>query len=98
MLIGCDNFDLIAPREIHYVPPNTARAIQTELGWTASWKTDLPLAVTCQSQIVKSESRECCKIDDTLYNEVLNWYKVENFPTNKEVTKSVTDKRASDIL
>ena len=38
ILIGCDNFDLIAPREIHYGPPNTARAIQTELGWTASGK------------------------------------------------------------
>ena len=58
ILIGCDNFDLIAPREIHYGPLNTARAIQTELGWTASGKTNLPSAVTYQSQIVKSESRE----------------------------------------
>ena len=37
ILIGCDNFDLIAPREIHYGPPNTARATQTELGWTG-WR------------------------------------------------------------
>ena len=66
ILIGCDNFDLIAPREIHYGPPNTARDIQTELGWTASGKTDLPPAVTCQYQIVKSKSRQCCEIDDTL--------------------------------
>ena len=53
---------------------------------------------TCQSQIVKSESTECSKIDDTLYNEVLNWYKVENLSSNKDVTKSETNKRASDIL
>ena len=64
----------------------------------ASGKTDLPSAVTCQSEIVKNESRECCKIDDTLYNEVLNWYKVENFSSNMEVRKSETNKRASDIL
>ena len=95
ILIGCDNFDLIAPREIHYGPPYTARAIQTELGWTASRKTDLPSAVT---QIVKSESRECCKMNNTLYNEVLNWYKVENMPSNKDITKSETDKGASDIM
>ena len=86
ILIGCDNFGLIAPRKIHYGPPNTARAIQTELGFVASGKTDLRSAVTCQSQVVKIESRECCEIDDTLYNEVLSWYKVENLPSNKDVT------------
>ena len=80
------------------VPPNTARAIQIELGWTTRGKTDVTSAVTCQSQIVKSESRECCKIDDTLYNEVISWYKVENLPSNKDVKKSETDKCASDIL
>ena len=84
--------------EIHYGPPNTARAIQTELGWIASGKTDLPSAETFQTQIVNSESGECCEIDDTLYNEVLNWYKVENLPSNKDVTKSETDKRAADVL
>ena len=83
ILIGCDNFDLIEPREIHYGPPNTARAIQTKLGWTASGTTDLLSEVTCRSQIVKNETRECCGIDDILYNEVLNWYKVENLPSSK---------------
>ena len=95
ILIRRDNFDLIAPREN---PPNTARAIQTEIGWTELGKTDLSSAVTSQSQIVKSESRECCKIDDTLYNEVLNWHKVGNLPPNRDVTRSETDKRVSDIL
>ena len=98
ILIGCDNFDLIAHREIHYGPANTARAVQTELGWTASGKTDLNSAVACQSLIVKTESRECCETDETLYNEVLNWYKVENLPSNKDGTKSEINKRASDIL
>ena len=64
----------------------------------ASGKTDLHSAVTCQSEIVKNESRECCKTDETLYNEVLNWYKVENFSCNKDVTKSETNKRASEVL
>ena len=45
--IGCANFDLIGPREIHYGPPNRARAIQTEFGWPASGKTDMSSAVSC---------------------------------------------------
>ena len=98
ILHGCDNFDLIAPKEIHNGPPNTARALQTKLGWSASGKTDLPSAATCQSQIVKNESRQCSKTDDILYNEVQNWYKVENLPSDRDLTKSDTDKRSSEIL
>ena len=91
-------FDLIARREIHCGPPITASAIQTKFGWIASGKTDLPSAVTCQSQIVKGQSREYCEIDNSLYNKELNWYKVKNFPSNEDLTKSDTDKRASAIL
>ena len=98
IFIGCDNFDLIAHREIHYGPSNTLRAIQTKLGWTASDKIVLTSAVTCQSQKVKIESRERCKVDNILYNEVLNWYKVENSPSIMGVTKSKGEKRASEIL
>ena len=96
-MIGRDNYDLVAPRQIHQGHPNTARAIQTKLGWTASGRTDLPSKVTCQSQIVKSESRECCKLDEILYNGVLNWYKLENLSSNKDVIKSESNKRASEI-
>ena len=45
----------------------------------------------------QSASKECCEIDDILYNEVLNWYKVENLPSNSDVTKSKSGKRASEF-
>ena len=80
------------------VLPDTARAVQTKPGWIALGQTDLPLAVTFQSQIVKSYSTECCKIDEILCNEVLNSYKGETFPSNQNVIKSESNKRASKFL
>ena len=96
-LIGWKFFDLITSRGIHYVPPSTARVFQTELGRSASGKTDLPSAVICPSQNPKNVFRECNKIVDILCNEVLNWCKFGSFLCNKDVPKSESNKRASDI-
>ena len=48
--------------------------------------------------MVKFEFRESFKMDDILYNEVLNWCKIEKWQPNKDVTKSESNKRASKIL
>ena len=90
-------FDLVTSGGIHYVPPSTAGAFQTELGRSASGKSDLPSAVNCPSQNPKSESRECNKIVDILCNEVFSWCKFESLLSNTEITKSESNKRASEI-
>ena len=43
ILIGCDHFNLISPREIHYGPPKTEELFSVRENWSA-FSSNMPIS------------------------------------------------------